>query len=342
MGSFHIPFTIAKSYFVKLASKTLKLCYHNKPPEPVYAQHAFIGDRFSDIELLLGCKTGLFQLKNGSLVKLFGGRVYGITKVADRWYATVNRKISFRKKIVISQGYLISFLLDGGRLRSLRVEYCPLDTSVHQIDHWGSWLIVTDTANNRILRFEIEDGELNVPDAFYPNGVLENGRESQNYAHINSVYCNGINVFVLYHNDSTNSGRSSQIAKLDMAMKVVEVEEIDAQCSHNVVWDNGELFFCDSANGRFRNRARVLLDRPVYLRGLARAKNYWVVGGSDFSTKSARSFSTGYLFQVSDSGEVLSELRMPATGSVYEVRLLNERDFCLSQFATSQGNAPIR
>ena len=288
---------------------------------------------FEDIELLLGTKTGLYFLVEGELYQLFAGRVYGITKKNSRWYFILNQKLGLGSKKLASVGVLVSFRFFDKWPSDIRVESHDLGTSIHQIDSWNSRLYITDTQSNCIVRFEIENDKLKNKEKFYPFGKVQNGRSSKNYVHLNSIVRNDSNIYVVCHNDSQKTGKHSSLAKLSMDLEFEEEICIPAKCAHNLIFDGSNKVYCDSAGGRLMNEFKVLFSHPTFLRGLARSNEHWFLGGSDFSTKSERSQTTGYLFKLNSEGQQLANCTFPQMGSIYEVRLVAENDAGLSQTA---------
>ena len=275
------------------------------------------------IRFFVGTKTGLLYFDGDRLWKLFEGRVYGITQYSGRWYTTWNHKVRLGKKPLSTMASIISFRFDDELVVDLRAEAAPLDQSVHQIDAWDNHLFVTDTANNRVLVYRIESDGLSHLHAHYPNGYLRNGRRSDNYAHINSIFKIEDKILLMYHNDSENTGKNSEIVEVSPDFKPQNRIYLDARCAHNIFLDGENLVYCDSLNGEFRLGDRLIFKAPMFFRGLGVTQKYWILGASKLADRQNRDSTTGHIYTLDrSSNELLSLLQIPKSGSIYEIRLI--------------------
>ena len=216
-------------------------------------------------------------------------------------------------------------------MKDLRVDVAPLDQELHQIDAWEGHIYVTDTANNCVLVYRVKTDGLSFERAHYPCGPLSDGKKSNNYAHINSIFQSNERIYLMYHNQTKYTGRTSQIAVLNKGWDVLEVLDTPADSAHNVFCDEGGLVYCDSRNGRLMRNDEVLLGQNVYLRGLAVSESWWLLGGSEFANRSERGTTTGSVYQWSlAKREAVAQLSIPDAGSVYEIRLVDKKDRSLS------------
>jgi hypothetical protein len=292
---------------------------------------------FGNSKFFLGTKTGLLYFDGRKLWQLFEGRVYGITRYEGRWYTTWNHRITLGNKPLGSMASVLSFRFHDGKISDLRVELAPLDEEVHQIDAWDEHLYITDTANNRVLECKVGQNSLQTINSHYPNGQIRNGRRSPNYSHINSVFQCGDYVYVMYHNLTEKTGKNSQVALLNKEWNVVDVIETSANSAHNVFRHDEEVVFCDSMNGRLMRHDRVLVNVDTYMRGLAASYEFWLLGGSDHAKREERGFTNGSVYQYSpDMNKVVSTMKIPNCGSLYEIRLVNPEDIAMS--STSKYN----
>lgn len=326
---------ISKS-LVYVLTKILK----NKPPKIISEEMNFLGGLSQSPELMLGTKSGLMYTDGKIVKRLIAGRVYGITKYKNRWYIAINKRLYIGNKPISSVGSIVSFVFEKRNVSDVRVEYAPLDTDIHQIDCYGSYLFITDTSSNRVIRFLIEKNGLSHREDYYPAGALEYGRRSKNYAHINSIYIEEKKIYLMLHNDTTKTGKKSVVGIYDNEFNLLEIKNIGASCAHNVVPHDGKISYCDSVDGTFVGNDRVLFQKPYFLRGVAEDGGNWYVGASDFSTKSGRSVTQGKVFLYKKQSNEMEELTVPEMGSLYEIRLINKEDLGLSSCGniTSSGN----
>lgn len=292
-------------------------------------------------QFFLGTKTGLLYFDGWKLWRLFEGRVYGITRCEGRWYVTWNHRITLGDKPLGTMASILSFHFRDGQISDLRVEAAPLDEEVHQIDAWDKRLYITDTANNRIIEYEIGQTALIPVTNQYPNGRIENGRSSKNYSHINSVFQCGDYIYVMYHNLTKKTGRHSQIAVLNREWDVVDIIDTVANSAHNIFCHDTGIIFCDSMNGRLMKPDRVLVDVNAYLRGLAASSEFWLLGGSAHAKRGERGFTDGSVYQYSPvMNQIVSTIMLPGCGSLYEIRLIDPEDLAIS--STSNYNYRYR
>jgi hypothetical protein len=126
---------------------------------------------------IVSTANGLFLVEDNTIFELLEGNFYGVTI----WRNTVLVYMTYGHK-----GRIISFPLKSEMVK----EKCSyvlngLPHGCHQIDCVHDNLYITDTYNNRIKQF----GLLTHKRIYhYPLGVLPNGRNSSNYAHINSIF----------------------------------------------------------------------------------------------------------------------------------------------------------
>lgn len=300
-----------------------------------YEGGPFIGDP----EFFLGTKTGLLYFDGQNLWKLFDGRVYGITRYEKRWYTTWKHQVTLGSKPIGTTTSVLGFYFIDGKIYDLQVEAAPLDEEVHQIDAWNDHLYITDTANNRVLEYEIGESNLKPVNKHYPNGRAEKGKEESNYSHINSIFKCGEYILVMYHNMTKKTGKNSQIAVLNGDWEVLDVIDTDANSAHNIFCHDKRIVFCDSMNGRLVKYDEVLIDTSVYMRGLSVSSDFWLVGGSEHAKKGGRRFTDGSVYQYSPAkNEVASIIKIPNCGSLYEIRLINPEDLAISSISSYNHN----
>ncbi len=147
-------------------------------------------------------------------------------------------------------GRIVSFCPSLSGLSETRVELLAIDPEIHQIDWVDDRLLVTDTRNNRILEYERQGKALRLAREAMPLGKLADGSNSENYAHINSVFgCEGKLVLVC-HNQTFKTGRPSELIELDRDLKLVSREKMEARCAHNFIASGADSFVCDSMGKR--------------------------------------------------------------------------------------------
>jgi hypothetical protein len=275
-------------------------------------------DQFGDF--LFSTKSGVYSFIGGEVRRLLGHPGYGLTFADGRWYA-------FQRIDQLNVGMLVSFVFDGAQARDIRHETRYVSTEVHQIDAWKGCLYIADTLNNRLIRRQLQPAAAYGNRIVYPNGRALRGKQSANYAHINSVYCDNDFVWLVYHNYSKVTGKPSQIVKLDHALNIVEKLDIAAYDAHNIVPYRGNLLYCDSSG-----KALIYGDRRIdlggFTRGLAIVNNRIFVGRSEWTTvRENRGDSTATIFLIdADTAAVAASLQLQEIGGLYEIRPIGVRD----------------
>lgn len=290
------------------------------PPERVHldlpANTAF---RF---KMLIAAKSGLYFYRDRQLEKWLPGRFYGISEKNGRWYVYKFEANTF--------GRLLSFQIVDDKICDLREELRAIPAEIHQIDWFGDHLLLTDTQNNRITSYPKKLNGFGRPRHYYPAGRLRAGRKSENYCHINSIYCDDHNIFLLYHNDTKYSGRTSQIAILDHGFLVQDRIDIDADCAHNVVPYLDSFIYCNSMRGIVCISGKHITT-GFYPRGLALTNDLAIVGLSKFGERSARNRSESNLNIIClSTGKILDSITIPNIGNLYEIRLVDPIDLGMS------------
>jgi hypothetical protein len=157
-----------------------------------------------------------------------------------------------------------------------------------------------------------------------------------NYAHINSVLCDGETTFLMFHNQTTATGKKSELVRLDRELRVSGRRRLEAGCAHNVVLVDGRIGYGDSQSGDFV-LGETRLKLGAFTRGVAVDEDRLFVGGSEFAARDKRGHSNGLLYCLNREATALSwKVRMPAVGGVYEVRLLGAADQSLSEWCRAQ------
>jgi hypothetical protein len=210
-------------------------------------------------------------------------------------------------------------------VEDLRREAPALGPWVHQIHACDGELYVADTKNGRLIRYLVDRDCLKWERSFYANGWLR-----KNEVHVNSVYCDNNEIYLVYHNKTRHTGRKSQIAVLNRAMQLTKIIDTQAGSAHNIaIWKSTPIY-CDSDAGS------LVWDEPVlhfdcFTRGLAISDHFVLVGGSEFAEREDRAAKTGYVFVIDlNEKTLISRITIPAIGSILELRLIEPTDYGMS------------
>lgn len=290
-----------------------------------------------EADFLIGTLSGLMYFYRGKLYRLFSGRVYGITTHDGRWYVYRNQELAFGKGWGPEKGQILSFRLEGLEVKHLRAEASLLDPEIHQLDVFQNRLYATDTANNCLIVYEITAKGLRKPRFHYPNGPLPADGLKSNYVHLNSVFHDGDHLYLVYHNQTYKTGRMSEVVQLDQDFRVKKRWETQGKSAHNIYVDPYGYLICNSQDGELYYNDHLLVRVPYYTRGLALNNDRVLLGASEFANKAQRAGKDGHILALDrDNFQPLSHLSIPRSGSIYEVRLVNQPDYGLSDMAVAQ------
>jgi len=302
---------------------------------------AFLGQVRKDVAEWVRYRTGRVALVNRDL----GGLPYlvatprGLLAAGPDGYRWLARGhyygISFSGDAIdcfeklAGRGRVVRLRRRGDRIVEARVVLKDLSPGCHQIDWAGGFLYVTDTYNNRVLKF---DPGFRLVEGYYPLGPCERGRASDNYAHINSVLFHGGAPYLVCHNETAKTGRPSQVLRCDGAFRVAHTYDGCGASAHNIVFlPDGTGLVCDSGGARvldLEGRTRAKVD--LFARGLSADPSGIVVGGSELAEREARASVGGRLYFFTPDFAPRGTLDLP--GMVQEVRRLDGEDYSLSAY----------
>ena len=275
-------------------------------------------------EVLVSTKRGLYFLSGGSVIRLLDGQCFGLSSFRGAWYVF--------QRMSCWSGRIVRFELSQEGMASPKSVIGRLSPGCHQIDFLGSQLYVMDTYSNRVLVFDAQSWRL--VGEHFPAGKLDQGRQSDNYAHMNSVWSDGEDIWLMFHNETAKTGNRSELVRLDHQHRLVERIDTNAGNAHNVAMIRGEAIFCDSNDGTL-----VWGERPVYrthefTRGLSITDDTVLVGQSQYGQRHERERLAGSIAVLSRDFELRQVI--PTPGMVQDIRTVNTADYAMSQHAKNE------
>lgn len=310
-----------KRVYNKTADCAKEICIVNKK---------FLQSYKNNIPDFLVARTdGLFLYTKSSVSHLIRADVfYGLTKIANEWWGFLHNN---------HVGKIISFFIDDGVVGKVNVRIDGLHQDVHQIDFVGDALYVSDTANNRILvysdiidRFNVSSEDFSF--ALYPNGEAKRG--DKNYCHFNSIFEYNNKIYVVAHNYTMTTGKSSEIYKLDKSGKVEDIIKTKTNSAHNCYIDEANNYYiCDSASGGVKKNSKDIFKCNYFTRGLSLSKDFIIVGGSsiDFvKGKAHRSNLPGKIFVLNNKFQQMFSYDV-FKAQIMEIRQIND-EFGLTNY----------
>jgi len=271
---------------------------------------------FHEYDYIVATKNGLYLTSIKRYIKIMRGQFYGVVKGQDCWYV-------FEALTSLSIGRILKISNNG------YVETFSKNMSVgcHQLDIYNHCLFIADTYNNSIIEMELNKGaELK---RHFPLGVLQYGRDSNNYAHINSLFFKNGYCYLVCHNETSKTGLNSEVLKCDLDFTVANRINFPAGNAHNVYLYGNKLITCDSCGKRvIDENGDVLVQLNFFTRGLSVTDDLVVVGESEYAKRGERHRKGGWINYFTQDFKFLARQRVP--GMVQDVRALNAKDHCMS------------
>ncbi|MGF7046789.1 hypothetical protein J2T13_001287 [Paenibacillus sp. DS2015] len=268
---------------------------------------------------LIATNRGLFLIRDCALTLLLRGNFYGITRDGLSWY--VYESVGKVGRILkLNEGF------DQEMDTKAEIAFADLPGWIHQIDMIDGSLMITDTPNNRIIKWSFE-AECWVE--YYPLGKLVDKEESVNYGHINSIYKHDGAIHLVCHNQTVKTGRLSEILKVDANFNVIERIVTGSSCAHNLIVHQGVSYHCDSTHQSLKADGKVVFESQHFTRGLSLSDDQIVIGGSVFLRREERHNGNGHLYVLHSDYSPRTSFLIP--GMVQEVRRVDRRDYSFSE-----------
>jgi hypothetical protein len=160
--------------------------------------------------------------------------------------------------------------------------------------------------------------------------------ETDDKSHFNSLLWSGAYLFIAAH----AFGGESFINRYNgMTMQLDNVYRNVGSSIHGLAHDGEELFWISTKTGEIRSDLGYCqsLSRPGYARGFAVTNQYFIVAISEFLARGDRYAGDSWI-QIIDRRQdsIVNEICLADTGSINELRLLDEYDFahCVEPFWT--------
>ncbi|MCA9136334.1 MAG: hypothetical protein KDB00_06240 [Planctomycetales bacterium] len=258
---------------------------------------------------------------------LLDGQFFGISQLDDAWYVF--------QRLSCWSGRIIRFTLSSEGMVDAMQVITRISPGCHQIDFLGRTLYITDTYNNRLLVYEQSGRRWNRISEHFPGGRLDRGRDSANYAHMNSIWRSDDGIWLMFHNETKKTGRNSELICVDSNHDVIERLSTNASNSHNLVRLDGRFLYCDSLRGALVHGDEIVYQGQLFTRGLAVTDNLVVVGQSQYGAREKRDQLGGSIAILDRNFKLLQQIETP--GMVQDIRAVGVIDYAMSD--TVAGNA---
>ena len=233
------------------------------------------------------------------------GWFFGICRFEGYIYLFENCAQRDRTKAL---GRIIKLRLNDRKLSEPVVIAKGLDANCHQIKVIDELLCVVDTANQAVLRYDLNGCFV---DAKRPFPVAPVADRSGAYLHINSIAQIGSRIAVLLHNGRAIPEKCSELAWLDSDWNVQERVTLDGHFCHDIIEDaQGIVWHSASKTGELMasDGRRLKVDHERMTRGLFVSRDYTLSGLSSFGPRERRDALAGAVIILDRNFAKLAEI----------------------------------
>lgn len=155
--------------------------------------------------------------------------------------------------------------------------------------------------------------------------------------HINSIFKDGDEFWVIYHNWTSKTGLPSEAVKVDcdLSKEIVKYRLADSGCLHNVAKVDNLIYTCSSASHALLvydlDTNSVVKNIPLgyWLRGIGISDDYIVLGSTSVSeNRKGRLTGDSEIYLLDrKTFDVIDIKTLKDTGSIYDLRLAGCEDY---------------
>lgn len=248
---------------------------------------------------LVTSPKGLFAVSPAGARLAVYGWFFGLCRYRDWIFLFDNCGHRHRS---VPRGRLLRIALTADRLHDPVVLATGLDCRCHQLAVIDGLLCLLDTANQAILRFDLDGRPVDVRRPFAP----ARGDQPTGYHHINAIAPVQGRIAIMLHNGRQQPAAPSAIAWLDRDWRLIGQQVLAGFGCHDLVEDEaGILWHCDSMAGAIvaSTGRRIVLSERWMTRGLALSGRQMMVGLSMFGPRSTRDKLDGTVVVIDGDGQ---------------------------------------
>lgn len=241
-------------------------------------------------------------------------RPFGISWSSDKLFIVNNRQ-------------LLAFDSCLGYCEKLPVR---LQVNCHQAAFRESSIWIVSPWTNSLIAVPLSQGTIREFHPLLGRLVRYRSRESSegdDRVHFNSILWSGTNMFLAAH----AFGENSFILRYDAAtLNLLEVYQNVGSSIHGLAFDKGALFWLSTGTRELWSSSglRLPIATSGYARGFAMTKKHFVIATSEFLSRDERNSGDSWI-RVLDRKRlvVTNEIQLQDTGSINDLRLLDEYDY---------------
>ena len=249
-------------------------------------------------------------------------RPFGITWHAGELYIANNRQL----------------LVFDRQFQYLRTVPTPLQDNVHQLAYRAGCVWAVSPRTNSLIGIEPHSGvaaiEFDLINAHLGAYQPRLGLEADDKNHFNSLLWADGYLYVAAHNFTTPSF-INRYKEPDL-----ELDNVDHHAGysiHGLALHEEELFWISTQTFQIRSSNGYCHSLPQtrFARGLSMTDDYFIVALSEFLTRNKRHVGDSWVQIISrHNGSVVQEWHLPDTGSINDLRLLDDYDYahCVPPF----------
>jgi hypothetical protein len=242
-------------------------------------------------------------------------RPFGITWSRNELFIANNRQL----------------LVFDKQLNFIRTSETRLQVNVHQLGYRKGRVWVVSPWTNSLIgvcqNSEVGPIEFDLLSGGFHRYVEREATEEDDRWHYNSLLWAAGHLYVAAH----AFGGLSFINRYDATtMKLDGVQQNVGASIHGLARHGKELFWLSTKTGEIRSDLGycLQLSRQGYARGFAASSRHFIVAISEFLSRGKRHAGDSWIHLIDRvHGTVIVEVKLPDTGSVNDLRLLDEFDY---------------
>lgn len=283
-----------------------------------------------DVPLLFTTDEGLFLRDPArGTMRILEGHCYGLTRIDDTWIVGRADRTDFdrhreMRDLRARNTQLLALRCTASGVTDLRVAARGIPGEVHQIAVLGGRLWFPLVFTPLVLSLGVD--ALLGPGIPRPAAAFEaEAIALERVTHVNSITVDAVDgaLWLVAHNDSTHTGRPSELLRRAAGEPSWSRVALDGRCAHDVSVVGGRWIALDSLGGRVLSDARELCRIDGFLRGLEIHGERLLVGCTTREpVRRARHDATSSIVEIDAAGREYGRATFPRVGPINQIAAL--------------------